>query len=154
MESHFIEPKREPKIPYVTKTFPEKERRSIDGYKPGVVESVWDKINRSEYKSSNSRMSRLENMKSSHSVYSNHKDMSTRQNIIKSSCSIKSNLAQSKRYDRSEIDSKRIIRENLQNNQNNYYVNNGMIGSNRLTKNAAVSRSHNTIEINNSNPLI
>ena len=111
-----MEPKRERKIPYVSEAFPEQNKVSIDGYKPGVVESVWDKINNSDYKSSGSRMRNIDNMKSAHSVYDENKVMSRRSNIVKSSWAIKSNLAESKRYDREQRDSKRIIRENIENN--------------------------------------
>ena len=50
LNSYFQEPRRERKISYVQQIVPEKDRTSLDGYKPSVFSSVWDKINKSEDK--------------------------------------------------------------------------------------------------------
>lgn len=86
LQSHFQEPRRERKLPYIQETVPEKERVSLDGYKPAVKPSIWDSISKTTIKRPQ-RDEIVNSLKSSHSIYHNNKELSRRHsnNLIKSS---------------------------------------------------------------------
>ena len=149
LKSHFEEPLRERKVSYVKQTFPEKERKSMDGYKPTSFKNVWDKINLTDNKRTSTRADRLKIMKTSNSIHSSDKLMAKRmsQDQLKTSCSIKSNLDGSNRYNRASRDNKRDLRESLRNTPANYYSNSSYNRNNPNLRRSGLSRSLNTIEV-------
>lgn len=149
LESHFKEPRRERKINYVQEIFPNKDRTSIDGYKPSVKPTVWDQINRTDDKRSALRSSLIGELRTSHSMIKNERLVSKRsshQNNIRSSASIRSNLEASNRYDRLNRGSKQQIKETFE--ASNHYSNGGFRNSKNLSRHP-LSRSLNTIGIPN-----
>lgn len=148
LESHFKEPIREKKVPYVKESFPEKRKTSLDGYKPNVVDSVWDKISASGSKRPPIREHIIQDLKTSHSIHGSDRMLSRRRSndLVRSSHSIKNCMNQGESYSRNERDSKRKLRESVQNMPINYYTDAQNRNSRALNKNP-MSKSLNTIEV-------